>query len=128
MADFSSLSTLPREVIAALTKELGPDDTAAPALNVRLVTTDVTAAISDLLEVDSSGAPITVTLPSADADSAGKQIVVAVQGTVGAPLANNVTLVPAVGEDISTYTSYLIDIGRTALNLISNGNGRWIIY
>jgi hypothetical protein len=76
-----------------------------------------------LVDVNCSTTPVSISLPAANAVTAGRWFVIA--DKTGSSLANNITVGAAAGDSISGFGSFILGTAYASTIFISNGSTGW---
>jgi hypothetical protein len=90
-----------------------------------LITSNYVATTSDyILQVDTTGGTVTITLPSAATVGAGTVIIV--KDASGAAVTNNITVAPDGADTIDGGTYDIIDT-YASVTFVSDGTSKWLV-
>jgi len=93
----------------------------------RIVTAATTANANDrVIGVDTTSAPVTVTLPSASSVRSG--FILTIKDTAGNCVTNNITVSRGAGDTIDAAANVTLNAKYAAISLVSNGSNAWHVY
>ncbi|NBP01338.1 MAG: hypothetical protein EBU90_14580 [Proteobacteria bacterium] len=85
----------------------------------------INVSISDYYIGCNTAAPVTINLPAAATAGIGKTYII--KDETGQALTNNITVNPAVGENIDTASGYLIANGFQSITLVCDGSNWFMV-
>lgn len=90
-----------------------------------LITSNYVASATDyILQVDTTGGEISITMPSAA--SVGNGAVIIIKDASGAAVTNNITVLPN-GSDLIDGDGYFITDTYASITFVSNGVSKWLV-